>query len=405
MPGTNGTQETVITAIVTGADSPTGLGAARGLRSAGARVIGFAHKPTALSCRSRVWDTVECFSNNDADASVAQVLAFVANMTGPVFLLPSEDDLAAEFSKLQGQFPDNVRFCGPSYDIVQLLLEKTEFSVWAKTQGFPVPKTVPIHSHQELLNCLECFNYPAILKPLVRTPEWQTASPVEKVIRLESPNDIKTIPFDLFKVAPSYILSEWIEGADEDVYFCLVFLDSESKVIASHTGRKLLQFPRLTGSTAICVDADLPPLEKLTADLFRSARCKGLASLEVKRSTKDGQLLITEPTVIRPNLQSYSAVAGGVNLYGIAMRYAWSRDYSDLLLPKKRCLWIQEGLLFEVFTTRSNIPVPVRTILREFVKVRRISAAYFSLRDPAPFLMMLASWIRNGLRRIWHLIK
>ncbi len=396
------TQEEIITAIVTGADSPTGLGAARGLRSAGAKVIGFTHHPAAWPCRSGVWDQVEGFSDKSTDASVAQVLAFAAHITGPVFLLPCEDGLATEFSRYQGQFPDNVRFSRPSYNVVQLLLEKTQFALWANTHGFPVPKTVLVHSHDELSNHLEGFNYPAVLKPLVRTPGWQAASPVHKVIRIESPDDIDTITFDLFEAAPSYILSEWIEGADEDVYFCLVCLDSDSNIIASHTGRKLLQFPRLTGSTAICIDANLPQLEKLTADLFRSAGCQGLASLEVKQSATDGQLVITEPTVVRPNLQSYSAVAAGVNLYGIAMRYAWSRDYTDLIRPRKRCMWIQEQALFEVFTTHSKTPVPVKTILQEFIKVRRISAAYFSFTDLTPFFTMFASWIKNGLHRIWH---
>ena len=93
----------------------------------------------------------------------------------------------------------------------------------------------------------------------------------------------------------------------------------------------------------------------------------------------------------------------GVNLYVIAMRHAWSRDYGDLIQPKKRCMWIEERALFEIFTTRSNYPIPIRVILRESTKVKRIAAAYFSLKDPVPFLKMFASWIRNGLRRIRHL--
>lgn len=402
MPGNNSPREAVITAIVTSADHPTGLGAARGLRSAGAKVVGFTHRPDAWPCRSWAWDAIEVFSSAATSTSVAQVLEFARNINGPVFLLPSEDDLVAEFSKVKDQFPDNLQFCCPSYDVVQTLLEKTRFAIWAEAQGFPVPQTILIHSHNQLLDQLEHFKYPAILKPLVRTPEWQAASPVQKAIRLESPDDISNIPFDLFKAAPSYILSEWIEGDDSDVYFCLVFLDSDSRVKASFTGRKLLQFPRLTGSTAICVDANLPQLEKLTADLFRSVGCQGLASLEIKRSAENGQLLITEPTVVRPNLQSYSAVAAGVNLYGIAMRHAWGRDYNDLILPRKRCIWIEERALFEVFTSRSEFPIQIRMILRESIKARRIAAAYFSLKDPAPFFAMSGSWIRNGLRRIWH---
>ena len=389
-----------ITAFITGADHPTGLGAARALRAAGAKAIGFTHRPGAWTCRSRAWAEIRLLSGPAAEVAASEVVAAALDTKGPIFLLPTTDDMVAEFSRIQDQFPEHIRMCCPPNNTVQILLEKTRFADWTESRSYPMPRSKVARSQGDLTALLEDFNFPAILKPLVRTPEWQKASPVEKAIRIEASEDVERIPFDLFRVAPSYVLSEWIPGDDSDVYFYLAFLDSHSEIVASFTGRKLLQYPRLTGSTAICAATNFPELEALATDLFRSVGCQGLASLEVKQSALDGKIFITEPTVGRPNLQSFSAVVAGVNLYGIAMRHAWDQDFADLLGPQKRCVWIEERGLFEVLTSRTGIPIPLRLILREIVRARRIAGAYLSVSDPGPFAAMLGSWIRNGFRRI-----
>lgn len=389
-----------ITAFVTGADHPTGLGAARALRAAGARVIGFTLRPESATCRSRAWAEVRRVESPDPLATAGEVLEAARAEPGPVFLLPTQDDLVAEFSRVRGEFPENLRAALPPHAVVQTLLEKTRFAAWARERGYPLPRSEVAESRSELDGLLSGFRFPAILKPLVRTPSWQRASPVEKVLRLRGPEDLDEMPFDLFEVAPAYVLSEWIEGEDSDVLYCLAYLDEDSGIVASVTGRKLLQYPRLTGSTAICVGRPDYALEKLTADLFRSVGCQGLASLEVKRSAPDGRYWITEPTVGRPNLQSASAVAAGVNLHGIAMRHVWNRSFSDLLRSRRRCVWVEEEGLFEVLTTPTGLPVPYRLIAREILSARRVTGAHFRFSDPAPFGAMAKSWVRNGLGRL-----
>jgi len=389
-----------ITAFVTGADHPTALGAARAIRAAGHEVVGFTRHPKEWACRSRAWRDLRILRESGVEGVAEEVLVAGAAQGGPVFLLPTDDGLVAEFSRIRGQLPGNVRLVLPSHDAVEMLLEKTQFAEWAEREGFPIPRSGVADSLDELEGLLAGFRMPSILKPLVRTPEWQRASPVQKGFRLDSSKDLERIPFRLFDVAPAYVLSEWIQGDDSDVHFCLTYLDSRSEMIASFTGRKLLQYPRLTGSTAICVDHPNPALENLAADLFRRAGCKGLASLEVKRSAADGRLYITEPTVGRPNLQSYSAVAAGVNLHAIALRHAWGRDFTDLAGPRRRCMWVQEHGLFEVLTTRTGVPIPTRLIAVEALRARRTSGAYFRINDPAPFASMAWNWVRNGVRRL-----
>jgi len=391
---------TQITAFVTGAEHPTGLGSARALKKAGARVVGFTGWPRNGCCRSRAWDEVRALTSSDPAKVAAEILAVASKVPGPVFLLPTQDELVQELSGLQPDFPENLRAALPSQETVQLLLEKTRFAGWAEEKGFALPRSVVVDSQEGLSREIGRCKFPAILKPLVRTIEWQRVSPVEKVLQLSGRQDLKRVPFDLFDVAPSYVLSEWIPGDDSDVLFCLCYLDSESEVVAAFTGRKLLQYPRLTGSTAICVDHDDPELRALAGELFRASRCTGLASLEVKRSRETGEYLITEPTVGRPNLQSPVAFHGGINLVGIAMLAAWGRDYSWLIRSPRRAFWVEERAVFEILTTRTGVPVQVGLIGKEFLRHRRPFGAYFRLSDPWPFLALMKGWGVNGMRRL-----
>jgi predicted ATP-grasp superfamily ATP-dependent carboligase len=171
-------------------------------------------------------------------------------------------------------------------------------------------------------------------------------------------------------------------------------------MVASFTGRKLLQYPRLTGSTAICVDRADDELEELTARLFKEVGCQGLASLEVKRSAYDGRYVITEPTVGRPNLQSGAAVLGGVNLQGIAMLDAWGRGWDDLIGRRRRCLWIEERALISVLTTFRGVPRHLGLVAAKVLSGRRLGGAYFHLGDPAPFTSMTGDWMRRRARRL-----
>ena len=394
--GFGGTQ--TITALVTGAHHPTGLGSARALRAAGARVIGFSECADSPSFRSRAWSDIRTLSARSPRAVAEEIVSFAESLDGPIFLLPTEDLLAQEFSRIQNEFPEQLRASLPALETVELLLNKTQFASWASERDFPIPKTVILNSDEALVEAIEDFPFPAILKPLVRTAEWQKNSPLQKALLLEGPGDIKSLSFPLFSAAPAYVLSEWIAGADSDVHYCLSFLDSESEMVASFTGRKLLQFPRLTGSTAVCGDTDDPGLTALTAELFKAAGCTGLASLEVKRSAQDGGYFITEPTVGRPNLQSPSAMLSGVNLVGIAMRHAWGRDFSDLVAPRRSCMWFEEQAVFQILISRSRVPISRRLIASQALRSRRFAGAYLALSDPAPFLGVLGIWLRQAWR-------
>jgi D-aspartate ligase len=240
--------------------------------------------------------------------------------------------------------------------------------------------------------------FPVILKPLYRTAAWSRYSPVDKAIRLDSAADMDRIKFDLFAAAPALILSQWIDGPDSAVHYCLAYCE-RGVMRASYTGRKLLQYPRQTGSTAICVGTNNGEVREIAEETFRQARFEGLGSVEVKYGG-DGRPYITEPTVGRPNLQSYSAVAAGCNLHAMALAHALGIELPSPASRRRNCWWVEEGAVLELATSSSDQPVPWRLLGREIVRARRIGGAYWTWWDPGPAAAMMGQKVRRLLNRL-----
>lgn len=381
-------------AIVTGADHPTGLGSGRALRAAGARVLGVTGLPGSPCAQSRVWDSLHV--TNPGGDRLEPLLSIARTLDAPTFLLPTQDDMVSEVSARRKELEGSYRFVLPPDSVVQTFMEKTRFYEWARPLGLPLPITRAVRTRDELHAALAGMPYPLIVKPLFRTAAWSRASPTQKVFRFDRPGDLDRVPFDLFDVAPAYVVSQWIHGPDDAVYYCLAYCGKPGTITAAYTGRKLLQYPRQTGSTAICVGVVNGQVRELAEEVFRQSGFLGLGSLEIKYST-DGQPYITEPTVGRPNLQSHSAVAAGRNLQALAMQDALGLDTARFLEEPRNSWWVQEAAVRELLIERTPVPVPWRLILRELVRARRPAGAYWALQDPLPFLALTRETAERAL--------
>ena len=196
-------------AVVTGADHPTGLGSGRALYRAGAVVFGFARARSAPPARSRVWKELHSVANDGEATWISALAGFAGELDQPAYLLPTQDHVVAELSRRRAELASAYRFVLPEDTIVQTFLEKTRFYDWARPLGLPLPESRVVTNDAELRAALREMPFPIILKPLYRTPAWNTVSPVDKVLRLDSASDLAQLRFDPFSAVSALILSQW----------------------------------------------------------------------------------------------------------------------------------------------------------------------------------------------------
>lgn len=388
-------------AVVTGADHPTALGTARALkriRDPRLKLLGLYTNHDSPTCKSSVWDGLIPVSS-EPKVLLDQLIQIGRSLSPnrPV-LFPSQDDVVKLVSDHREELTKYFRFIYPSRNTVDLLIDKVAFHRWAGQGGFPIPKSEIVSNKLELLKLFENLEFPVVLKPTVRTQEWDLISPQDKVFILNGPDDLGKVGFDLFGVCRKFLVQQWVEGGDSEVHFCLIYFDKQGKELGHFTGRKLVQWPRGCGSTAVSISAVNPELHELTRRVFRKANYMGLGSLEAKWSHARNRYYITEPTVGRNDLQSYLAVGGGVNLTALAYFDA-AMDPNPVLESERRpSIWINEYLTIQALLGSRWGSVGSAKIWKNLK--HNMYFAYFEFKDLSPFIALCGHMIRKQLNKI-----
>jgi D-aspartate ligase len=389
--------------VITGADSPTGLGTARALRGVGGEIIGLYKNRRSRFCKSNIWDRLVPVADGNVECFYETLISLGKSNRGKAVLFPTQDGVVELVSNLRDSLHEYYHFVYPEKDIVDMLMDKTKFHRWATENHFPVPESFIASSNSELAAILETIQYPVILKPLYRTADWDKVSPVHKVFKLDEKKDVKKIDFNVFQFTPKLIVQQWIPGSDDCVLFCLAYYNEKSEELGYFTGKKILQHPIGTGSTAISIIIDDPYLHDLTTRMFKAANYRGLGSLEVKVNRNNNTYFITEPTVGRNDLQSNTAWAGGLNLTKIAYYDAFGKTCPEKFEKKKSAVWIEEYGALQ--STMHMLKTKDRYLLKTIKSLNtHIRFSHFSILDPLPVIALfgeLLPSVKNKFFRIF----
>jgi D-aspartate ligase len=208
----------------------------------------------------------------------------------------------------------------PSETMVETLMDKAQFQGYAEQIGLPVPRAVVLEEgHQE--RALDGLSMPVVLKPVDRAV---VLGGLERTTRADTVTQAHAIARRMHATSSAVVVQEWIDGADDDIYFTLFVCDAQARIVALFTGRKLMCEPPLVGGTALCVAAPEhhQALAALTQDLVTHTQYQGIGGLEFKQDQRSGQFIAVEPTVGRTDWQEELATLCGTNLPAIAYHTA-----------------------------------------------------------------------------------
>jgi predicted ATP-grasp superfamily ATP-dependent carboligase len=384
--------------LITSAEFPTGLSTARALAGPDVEITGLCSNLDNNCCKSHYWHQLVPVEIS-RDAYLEKLIEVGAQSKGKMVLFITHDYLVKLVSDNRDDLEQYYDFVLPDRATVDLLLDKTLFHPWAQEHGFAVPQSYVATSAGELDDILGAIQFPIVLKPCYRDEKWGKKSKGHKIYRLDKRADIDNIPFELFHAAQTYIVQQWIPGPDSNVHFSLEYYDRTGREVDYFTGRKLVQWFRETGNTAVGVSTEYQDVHDITCRLFDILQFRGLGSVELKLDNRDNTFYITEPTVGRNNLQSYLAVAGGINLSRMALFDAIGKNHRKNG-TRKTSLWIHEVSILKIardeivregFHFFSILQICVSLIR----KCRNRAFCYFSKRDPLPFIYLFVELIKG----------
>jgi predicted ATP-grasp superfamily ATP-dependent carboligase len=300
---------THIPAIVT-ALNLNGLGVARVLGRHGVHVIALHGGSDGPECKSRY---VREIVRPEPGESAADCLLRIAPRFGdrrPV-VMPITDEtvesVAARLELLRAHYRVPM---SDGRKIIELL-SKDGIDAAARRREMPVPVTAACTSRDEMAAAVGRMRAPFILKPTDKSEAFQRSG-AKKAYRLDTAAEVLSTYAQFADHEPRAVVQEFIPGSDADVWFCLMAMARDGRVLGAMVGHKIRQWPPHCGGTASCEPADAPELIELSARFFREEGVSGCCSIEYKRDPRDGRFYLIEPTVGRTDWQSAVADDNGV---------------------------------------------------------------------------------------------
>jgi D-aspartate ligase len=194
-------------------------------------------------------------------------------------LVLTQDATVETVSRWRDDLEPYYRFLLPPPDIVDLFNDKGEFHDFAMREKFSVPESVVVRCIDDLVR-IEALQLPVIVKP-ARKIDLQESG-LDRAARFDRVEDATAHCVALMKLKASAIVQEWVDGPDDQIFFCLFFCDRSGQPLRFFTGRKLSAYPAGVGSTATCIAAPEAhaELKALTVRLTSMTRYAGIGGLE-----------------------------------------------------------------------------------------------------------------------------
>jgi len=279
-----------------------------------------------------------------------------------------------------------------------MLMDKVRFYSYAQDHGFAIPQTFILGNRSDAIEAADQLEFPGLLKPSIRLPAWDRHTKF-KAFKVADATEFLALYDRCKDWAGKLILQQWIEGGDDSLYSCNCYFDAQSEPLVTFVAKKIRQWPPRVGYSSLGEECRDDLVLQETIRLFSSVKYHGLGYVEFKRDTNTGKRYIIEPNVGRPTGRSAIAEAGGVELL-----YTMYCDLIGLPLPVERvqtyqgAKWIDLRHDFQsAFHYWRKGELSIANWWRSWRGKKAF--AYFSMKDPVPFLYDIYRSARQVMSR------
>lgn len=383
--------------VVAGLDCPTGLQTARIFAARGIEVIGVATKPRHPCARTRACTRVVT-TEPGSEGVVASLLTISTEVGERPVLIPCTDLAVLGIARHAAELTKRFHVAVPPLGVVETLMDKGRFALFADRHGLPIPETYVVHSHADIRSVSARIGFPCVLKPTVKGVEWDRRVSA-KAFLTESRQALLEAYHSHVAWADSFVVQRWIEGDDTQHHTVDAYVGRDGQPLVTFSSRKIRQWPPVIGQACLSVECRNDAVKATALDLLSKAGHIGQGYVETKWDARSQRHLIIEANVGRPTGRSAAAEAAGVELLMTL--------YCDLLgrpLPVERAQRFRGTKWIHI---RRDVQACAVLLARDRIRLRdvirswrgRFTCALFSTRDPVPFLADLLGAFRSALTR------
>ena len=388
-------------AVIVGIDDERGVHVARTMARHGIERIAIAKDDKSVGARTRSAGKV-LVANTDTDDVVDKLVELGAKLSEPGVLIPCFDTVVSLISQHRDRLAGMYHIALPGDETIALIKDKARFYEFCQSHDYPLPKTVVLRHPDDVETACQSLPFPCILKPTdSKSPEWQAVTKI-KAFRANDAAALREFVERYHDAAGVLIAQEMIEGDDSSIYTCFGYYDADSEPLVEFTSRKLRQWPPRVGVGCLAEEVRQDEVRDTARRLLKHLRFRGLCSLEMKQDRDTGRFYIIEANIGRPTGRSSHVEACGVELF--LTLYC---DTLGLPPPEARHQSFQGRKWMNICRdTLSSMSYWWKGELKLIDWYRSLrgnmSYAFFSWRDPGPFLAEITRTFRKVLTSVFR---
>lgn len=373
-----------------------GLGVMRSLGRLGVALYGVDPEPSAPAfysryCRRRYQEEIE-FNNSD---HLCRSLEIIRNEhQDPTILIPTSDDTTLVVATHKERLREaGYRFQFNSADLIKRLISKEGMYKLAIDSGVPVPHTLFPLSITDVHRYIdEVGKFPVMLKAIDGTRLFKRTG--LKMMIVHAPAELLRWYERLDEPGmPNLMLQEYIPGDDDQIYIFNGYFDAKSECLAGFTGHKIRQYPVHVGCASLGICKWNQDVSDITVAFMKAVGYQGILDIGYRYDPRDGQYKVLD---INPRVgQAFRLFVAEDGLDVVRALYL---DLTGQEVPKtsprEGRRWLIEDMdIISSLHYRREGTLSIWGWIKSFRGVEE--AAWFSWRDPVPFLRMLGSLLRK----------
>jgi predicted ATP-grasp superfamily ATP-dependent carboligase len=311
-------------------------------------------------------------------------------------LIPTSDELSLFVAKHSDELYEYFVFPRNDPTLVSELISKEGMYHLAKKHAIPTPYTVFPKNINDVLVYADDAKFPIMLKGIYGN-RLQTRMEGKKMVIVHSREEL----IEKYKVLedpdfPNLMIQEYIPGDDDQIYIFNGYFNEKSECLAAFTGHKIRQFPVHVGCASLGVCSWNQMVADITTTFMRLIGYKGVLDIGYRLDPRDGLYKVLD---INPRVgQAFRlfVAENGMDVVRSLYLDLTGQDSINPIIHREGRRWVIED--YDIISSlhyRWEGTLGVRDWLRSFRGVEE--GAWFSWKDPFPFLVMLTALMKKSL--------
>jgi predicted ATP-grasp superfamily ATP-dependent carboligase len=327
----------------------------------------FVYPDPQIDCKQFINRLVDIFKNGDYEA-----------------IYSSREVTTIPISYYKKELEKYTKVPFPDYDKMLMTHDKAKTFKFAQELGISIPETYLVENMEELEEISNTIEYPVVVKPRCKTT-WNSGKPM--MLKVTSKNYVNNRNYlinlsnDIYKKSWKMpLIQEYIHGDGYGVE--VLFNHGEPRAVFMH--KRLREYPITGGASTLRESIYNERMKNVALDLMEGLEWHGVAMVEFKLDTKDG-----EPKLMEVNGRFWGSlplsIASGVDFPYLLHKMATEGDVEPVFEYKTgvKCRWLIPGdMLWFVASLKNR--VDKWNVFRAFFKFSGMDYDMLSREDFMP---------------------